>query len=222
MQAVNESFFKAVDNLVKVHGMKQKEIAVALGVRPTYFSQLMNGRLPSGKLAKAIELLVFQKDKQASAPGPVEHGAKDALAQPPRPVARRVPVVAWAVASAYLDHYGGNFADLANQLDEVVETDSRDPNAYALIIEGDSMEPRFCAGDRVVVAPNYEPRNGDYVVARLRETGQVLFKRFRRTGPEGKVIRLESLNPAYGPVEYPEADFRLIHPVVEAKMNLKR
>jgi phage repressor protein C with HTH and peptisase S24 domain len=220
MQGINESFLAAVDSLVKLHGLKYKEIAAAVGVRPTYFSQLMNGRAPSEKLAKAVQLLVFQKNSQSKTSGAAASPVPEP--EPAKAAAHRVPVVAWAVATALLDHYGGNFSDLANQLDETVGTDCKDPNAYALIIEGDSMEPRFCAGDRVIVAPNFEPRNGDYVVARLRETGQVLFKRFRRTGTEGKVIRLESLNPAYGPVEFPEDAFRLIHPVVDAKMNLKR
>jgi phage repressor protein C with HTH and peptisase S24 domain len=217
MQENNEGFLRAVDSLSKVHGLKHKDIAAAIGIRPTYFSQLVNGRAPSVKIVKSVELLLFQKDSQNKT-----SSRSNVVSFPAGPPPRRVPVVAWAIASAYLDHYGGNFSDLANQIDETVDTDSKDPNAYALIIEGDSMEPRFCAGDRIITAPNYEPRNGDFVVARLRETGQVLFKRFRRIGPEGKMIRLESLNPAYGPVEYPESAFRLIHPVVEAKMNLKR
>jgi len=217
MQENSESFLKDVDSLSKIHGLKHKEIAAAIGIRATYFSQLFNGRVPSPKIVKAIALLLSQKDSQREM-----SSRSNVAAFPAGSAPRRVPVVAWAIASAYLDHYGGNFSDLANQLDETVETDSKDPNAYALIIEGDSMEPRFCAGDRIVTAPNYEPRNGDLVVARLLETGQVLFKRFRRIGPEGKMIRLESLNPSYGPVEYPESAFRLIHPVVEAKMNLKR
>lgn len=217
MQENNESFMASVDALTKTHGLKHKEIAAAIGIRATYFSQLFNGRLPSGKIVKALALLLSQKDSQREA-----LSRSNVAAFPGQGAPRRVPVVAWAIAGAYLDHIGGNFSDLANQLDETVETDSKDPNAYALIIEGDSMEPRFCAGDRIITAPNYEPRNGDLVVARLRETGQVLFKRFRRTGTEGKVIRLESLNPAYGPVEYPESAFRLIHPVIEAKMNMKR
>lgn len=222
MQERNEIFVNAVVNLSKEHGMKHKDIAEAIGVRPTYFSQLMNGRSPSAKIVKSVQLLAFQRNSQGKSIAATGELLADSVNVPFNPGTRRVPVVAWAIASATLEHFSGNFGDLANQIDEAVATECKDPNAYALIIEGDSMEPRFCAGDRVILAPNSEPRNGDYVVARLRETGQVLFKRFRRTGVEGKIIRLESLNPAYGPVEYPESAFRLIHPVVDAKMNLKR
>ncbi len=73
----------------------------------------------------------------------------------------------------------------------------------------------------MVFAPNSEPRNGNFVVARLRETFGVLFKVFRRKGPEGQIIRLESLNPEYKPKEYPTDAFRFIYPAVEAKLLLR-
>ena len=42
------------------------------------------------------------------------------------------------------------YEDLANQIEEAVESDCKDANAFAIIIEGDSMETKFYAGDRVV------------------------------------------------------------------------
>ncbi len=129
---------------------------------------------------------------------------------------RQVPVVSWARAGEAED-----YGDLCNQIDEMIEVETKDPNAFALIVEGDSMEPRFHAGDRVVFAPNSEPRNGNFVVARLREGFGVLFKVFRRKGPEGQIIRLESLNPEYKPKEYPTDAFRFIYPAVEAKLLLR-
>lgn len=130
---------------------------------------------------------------------------------------RRVPVVSWAQAGAAHD-----YGDLCNQLEEWVGCKCRDMNSFALIIEGDSMEPRFMAGDRVIFAPNSEPRNGNFVVARLKEGHGVLFKRFRRCGSEGGVIRLESLNPDYGPLEYPVSAFAFIYPAVEMHGTLPR
>jgi transcriptional regulator with XRE-family HTH domain len=48
------------------------------------------------------------------------------------PIKRRVPVVSWALAGAMEGR--GAFEDLANQIDETVETTSRDPNAFAIEI----------------------------------------------------------------------------------------
>ncbi|HTI71490.1 MAG TPA: S24 family peptidase [Candidatus Limnocylindria bacterium] len=129
---------------------------------------------------------------------------------------RAVPVVSWARAGE-----GIHYEDLCRQLEEWVSTDSRDANAFAVILEGDSMEPRFFAGDRVVVAPNSEPRNGDYVLARMRDGG-VLFKQFQRTGPEGRVVRLSSINANYQPKELPVDEFLYIYPATEVISKLRR
>ncbi len=129
---------------------------------------------------------------------------------------RMVPVVSWARAGLAHD-----FGDLCNQLEESVESSCRDPNAFALILEGDSMEPDFLAGDIVVFAPNSEARSGDFVVCRLEETHGVLFKRLRRTGSSAEIYRLESLNPAYRPVEYPAQALRFVYPAVDMHRRLR-
>ncbi|MGC8829417.1 MAG: LexA family protein [Verrucomicrobiia bacterium] len=121
---------------------------------------------------------------------------------------KRVPVVSWAKAGL-----GGDFGNLAAQIDEWIDTDCSDPQAYALIIEGDSMMPEFKPGDRVIFMPNVEPRNGDVVVARLAKSGDVLFKLFHRTGPNGEIVRLTSFNPVYPPLEYQINEFEFIHPM---------
>jgi SOS-response transcriptional repressor LexA len=121
---------------------------------------------------------------------------------------RRAPVVSWAKAGD-----GGNFGDLCAQINESVDTDCADTNAYALIIEGDSMMPEFKPGDRVVFMPNTSPQNGDVVVARLERTGDVFFKIFHQAGTIGEFVRLTSYNPAYPPLEYPLMEFRFIHPM---------
>ncbi len=46
-------------------------------------------------------------------------------------------------------------------------------------------------------------------------------KRFKRAGHNGDTIRLESLNPDYDTVEYPANAFRIIHPVMDARMKVR-
>jgi phage repressor protein C with HTH and peptisase S24 domain len=70
------------------------------------------------------------------------------------------------------------------------------------------MEPQFRAGDRVVFGPNSEARKGDFVLARLRADGAVLFKPFHRGGKNGAVVILVSLDPNYDPIEHPAQSFR--------------
>lgn len=73
--------------------------------------------------------------------------------------------------------------------------DVGDPNAYALEINGNGMEPVYRDGDLVVVSPAASLRRGDRVVARTKE-GEVMAKVLARRSAQ-RVI-LISFNPSYG------------------------
>jgi phage repressor protein C with HTH and peptisase S24 domain len=130
--------------------------------------------------------------------------------------------VLWLLLVAVFHSRWFSYGDLDGQINETIPGATKDPNSFALILEGDSMEPRFPAGCRIIAEPNSEARNGNLVVARLAATGGVIFKKFRRTGKDGCVIRLESINPDYSPLEYPVQAFRWIYPVVEIHERLHR
>ena len=202
---------KALPNSLKLirkeRGLTLKQLAATAKVGLSTINNFENGATNAStdlltKLAQALSVSVDDLLKPS--------GDEGNVGLPPKKNRfRLVPVVSWARAGAASD-----YADLCTQIDEWVQTDCQDPNAFALIIEGDSMEPDFRAGDRVVFAPNSEPRNGDFVVARLKENMGVLFKQFRRTGPEGRLIRLESLNINYTTQEHAVESFHFIYPVV--------
>jgi phage repressor protein C with HTH and peptisase S24 domain len=122
---------------------------------------------------------------------------------------REVPVVSWAAAGAAKDYH-----DLADFLEERISTDCKDPNAFCVIVDGDSMEPDIHAGDRVVVSPNTEAQSGDLVIVRTRKDHDVYFKKFLRYGANAEKVRLVSLNASYPPLEFKLSDFRFIYPVV--------
>ena len=199
--------------------LTQAELARLLGVHRTYLVLIEKGKkIPSPRLERSILDFMDKAEQQSISPETLWRQSTQSSPSRlvPESPAHRAPVVSWASA--------GNaraYEDLANQLEERVETDCRDPNAFAIIIEGDSMEPRFLAGDRVVFAPNSLPRNGDAIVAKLQD-GRVLFKYFHRTGPEGGRVKLSSENPNYGPLEFEHSDFIFIYPAWEVKRRLRR
>ena len=133
-----------------------------------------------------------------------------------------VPVISWARAGSARD-----YSDLSSQLDEVLPSECPDENAFALILDGNSMEPEFHAGDRVVFSPNTEPRNGDYVVARFRENADpvyslgVVFKKYKRVGKYGEKVLLQSLNPIYPDIIKPADEFLFIYPAVSQMRYLR-
>lgn len=75
-------------------------------------------------------------------------------------------------------------------------------SVYALEITGDSMEPAYRAGDRIIVSPEAPVRRGDRVVAKTID-GEVMAKLLgQRTQTR---IELLSFNPAYAPREFAPA-----------------
>ncbi|WP_157991636.1 S24 family peptidase [Caldimonas tepidiphila] len=53
--------------------------------------------------------------------------------------------------------------------DGYVDVPTRDPDAYALLVRGDSMHPAIRDGWLVVVEPNSRPAVGEYVAIKLRD-----------------------------------------------------
>jgi phage repressor protein C with HTH and peptisase S24 domain len=125
-------------------------------------------------------------------------------------------VVSWAAARKARD-----YEDLASQIDETVGTHVTDLNAFAVIVEGDSMEPEVKAGDRVVIAPGLEPRNGDTVLVKLKD-GRVMLKKFHRVDPSGGTIRLLSDNLNYETLEFPVEQIQFVYPAMEFKRMMRR
>ena len=80
--------------------------------------------------------------------------------------------------------------------DEVALPSPGDNGIYALEVTGDSMEPLYREGDRIVVSPSEQVRRGDRVVVKTRD-GEVMAKILARQS--ARQIELHSLNPAYAP-----------------------
>jgi phage repressor protein C with HTH and peptisase S24 domain len=84
---------------------------------------------------------------------------------------------------------------------------------YALEVQGDSMEPLYREGDRIVVSPTEQVRRGDRVVVKTRD-GEVMAKILARQ--TAKQIELHSVNPAYEPRLINTADIEWIARIIWA------
>lgn len=89
--------------------------------------------------------------------------------------------------------YPVGFAD-----DYVRCPDIHDPNAFAVRVVGDSMEPKFCEGNIVVFSPSADVQNGDDCFVRFQLPHETTFKRvfFETDGS----IRLQPRNTNYAPL----------------------
>lgn len=124
--------------------------------------------------------------------------------------ARLIPLRSWAQAGI-----GADFEELPLDWGKRVATDCPDEAAFAVEIQGDSMEPKFFPGDIAVLMPSRQPRNGSLVVARLESEG-VVFKVFTaKTQEPIRLCTFTSYNPVFQPIEVPEARVIWNYPVYQ-------
>lgn len=87
---------------------------------------------------------------------------------------------------------------------------TRDDEAYALRVKGDSMHPRYRAGEFIVVTPQIEPQPGRDVVVKLKD-GRKLLKQLNWI--RGDELQLLSINDGYAPTTLALEEIESIHRV---------
>lgn len=104
--------------------------------------------------------------------------------------------------------------------EEIPEEMSKDGEFFGLQIKGDSMEPRICAGDVVIVRKQDDAETGDLVIAMINGN-EATCKRLMKYK---NGIRLMPNNPAYEPLyfsnkEIEEKPVKIIGKVVENRQK---
>jgi phage repressor protein C with HTH and peptisase S24 domain len=219
--------------LMRQRGWSKSELARQLGVQPSYVSSLLGAGPFAEKAARTIEeklhLGRFWLDERAdgsspkskrgsanfdqtsagttarSLPVPAPEPQPEYAGKLPPP--RRVPVVGTAKLGEngwYEEisaHVGGG--------DGHVEIYTRDPNAYALKVRGDSMHPAIRDGWLVVIEPNASVAAGEYVLVGLRD-GRKMVKELLYTRADS--VALISVNGDVR-MSIPQEEIEFIYPV---------
>ena len=92
--------------------------------------------------------------------------------------------------------------------DGFVAYPTRDANAYALRVKGDSMRPRIKHGEFVVIEPHQAPEPGDEVLVRTKD-GKTMVK--VRDFHRGGVIQLSSVNEEHKPITVDDQEIDRLH-----------
>ncbi len=175
----------AIDLLAKRYGLSASGLARRSGLDPTTFNPSKRVT-PQGKLRwPSTESL----SKILAATGS-NMGEFVSLLSEPGEATARVPIIGSAQAGAegFFDDAG---FPAGTGWDEVLFPEVGDPHAYALEISGDSMEPLYRDGDRIIVSPAASIRRGDRVVVRTAG-GEVMAKELARLSANR--IELRSFN----------------------------
>lgn len=190
---------QAPDNLARIRetlGLTQGELANRLGISRPHLSKIENSPAPlSPRLTRKVAELCHKAGIQAA-------GRFSQI--------RGVPVRSWAQAGA-----GFDYEELALDWQKQVATDCPDDQAFAVEIQGDSMEPKFFPGDIAILMPTHQPRNGSLVVARLADEG-VVFKVFTsRNQSPIRTCSFSSYNRVFQPIEVLESSVVWNFPVYQ-------
>lgn len=178
--------------------LTQGKIADALGINQGSVSSYLNGynalnarvaSIIAGLISKPVESFSPRLSKEiadmvrASFDSNVEQGP------PITSAPRRIDIVGTAQMGP--DGYWVGI----NQADGWVETYSRDEDAYALRLKGDSMAPAIRNGWVAVCEPNHRLVPGEYVMVTTTD-GQSMVKELLFESEDG--ASLMSVNTAYG------------------------
>jgi len=195
--------------LVMNHYAQGKQVALAerTDLNDRYISQLVTGRRNMGnqtarKIERALRLPEGYMDVDHRAQQPA-----DTTPQNPATVGV-VPLVQWGEVEDARTAVAN--ADPARTEAWITTVVPHSPNAYALRVEGDSMQPRFPTGTVLVVDPDVAPRPGDFVIVK-EQTGEIVFKRLRK---DGSALLLDAANDRY-PMR-PLGDAKIVGVVLSA------
>jgi len=122
----------------------------------------------------------------------------------------KVPVFGQAIGGD-----DGYFVLNGNRIDDILAPPilSGVREAYAVYVAGESMEPRYYAGEAVFVHPKMPVRRGDFVIAQIKIDGEVhgYVKRFIKMNND--VLCLEQFQPEKT-LEFPRQQVLSVHKIV--------
>lgn len=184
----------------------QIDVAKAIGVSPQTFNTWVKGiALPRmGKVQLLADYFKIQKSDLID-----ERVVPKPSSTPLTGTCIRIPVLGRVAAGAPIE-----------AIEEIIDYEEIDDqlaaigDLFGLKIKGDSMTPRICDGDVVVVHKQPTAESGEVVIATVNGDDAIC----KRLMIYGSAVLLRSNNPAYEDIDVTgREDFRIIGKVVELR-----
>lgn len=191
----HDQIWQAIDRLAQSFGFSASGLAKQAGLDPTSFNKSKRVS-PDGKPRWPSTESIARILAATGATMPDFLSLMDSGAQQVQPMPYFIPMIGFAKAGnqGYFDEDGYPSGAAWDEV-RFPEFNPKDVGGiYALEVSGDSMEPLYRNGDRIVVSPTSPIRKGDRVVVKTRK-GEVMAKELSRRSA-GKVD-LRSLNDTF-------------------------
>ena len=208
----HDDIWRALDALAAENGLSASGLARKAGLDATAFNP--SKRIGADGRARWPSTESLAKVLGATGAGMAEFAAL-VTGVPTLPrgrggAARRIPLIGLAQAGGEGFFDDGGYP-VGGSWDEIAVPEVGDPNAYALEISGESMDPVFRDGDIVIVSPGAPVRRGDRVVVRTQK-GEVMAKELKRQS--ARRIDLRSLNPTHPDYTFDLPEIAWMHRIV--------
>jgi phage repressor protein C with HTH and peptisase S24 domain/DNA-binding XRE family transcriptional regulator len=228
---ISKAYLSQIENgrVVPPRDDKVRRLEEVFGERPRALVELSQlARMPEGVRLRLEQLQsAFARAEQtmehlwqhAGAAQPQADPGADGAAEAagsPQPVRRRIAIINRVAAG-----YPAEFTDLgypAGVADDYLSAPPEldDPQAFAVRVVGDSMEPRYREGDIVLFSPRAAVRSGDDCFVRFApECTAAQGATFKRVYFDSELLmRLQPLNNRYPPQVVPLKDIAGLYKAV--------
>jgi SOS-response transcriptional repressor LexA len=218
-----ESFTARLHYAMGLRGVRQKsDIAEAGGLSTAAVSSWFNGSanaVDDEKMVALAKFLRVEPEWLRDGIGPIEGPVN---VRPAEVGKRRIPLI--SSVQAGLMHETVTPFPTGDAFDYLLTDLDLSDSAFALEINGLSMEPDFREGDRILVDPAVRPIAGDFVVA-ANGRDEATFKTYRPRGTDAvgnEVFELVPLNPDYPTISSDREPARVIGVMVEHRRYRRR
>jgi phage repressor protein C with HTH and peptisase S24 domain len=212
----------AIVSRVAELGLSLSELSLKVGKNHAYFQQYIRrgvpNRLPERVRGQVAEILgIDERTLKEPAPSSAEFMKANAEQRGARGGVALIPIYGHAMGGK-----DGEFVLSGNEVAEIPAPPglSHVPDAYAVYVVGESMEPRYFAGETVFVNPRLPISRGAFVVAQISKGGadepHAYVKRF--VSQDSRRLRLEQYNPKKT-LEFPVSAIVAIHRIVMSGEN---
>jgi SOS-response transcriptional repressor LexA len=192
---------EAIKSAIELKGVRKADVARAFAIKPpSVTSWIQTGRVDKAHIDKLVSYFADVVQPEHFGIGSFE--ANEILFN-----GYKVPLLTWIDAATQRDKEA-----LTAAAGNIWVPTLRKPGAqaFALEIKGDSMEPEFTPGDKIVVEPEQPVQHGCFVVVRENDS-EAMFKQYIS---EGSHYYLKPLNNRYPIIEMSQR-FHICGVVVE-------
>lgn len=216
-----ETWHDLAKSRMKKLGITQEQLAEKLGVTQGAIGHWLNKRRePSMDIILRIMAALELKNINIGIDGSIVSDHQNMEIAPPD--THRIPVLSYVQAGVWTE---------VNEIREVdgnmlyVTTDLElGERAFAIVIQGQSMEPEFVEGDMVLIDPDEPLHPGDFVVAKNGDEKST-FKKYRPRGygEDGtEIFELSPLNDDFPTLRSDRQHIQIIGTMVEHRRRRKK